>query len=105
MVFAEAGGRSSRDEGQRLSVLFLAALLNILEYPADGQLPQGRCESSPSEAFFQQLPAGQRLDVLQMVLVPSGGQGQCVDAQYIHTAEGGEVQLVQNFPPIWVKRW
>ena len=31
-----------------------------------------------------------------MVLIPPGGQGQCVDAQYIHTAEGGEVQLVQN---------
>ena len=32
-----------------------------------------------------------------MVLIPPGGQGQCVDTQYIHAAEGGEVQLVQNF--------
>ena len=87
------------DEGQRLGVLFLAAQLNILRnvLPDGAAALAGSGEAVHQRHLFQQFPPGQGLDVLQMVLVPPGGQGQCVDAQYIHTAEGGEVQLVQNF--------
>ena len=95
----EGEGVLLRDQGQRLSVLFLAAQLDILRniLPDGAAALAGSGKAVHQRYLFQQFPPGQRFDVLQMVLVPSGGQGQCVDAQYIHTAEGGEVQLVQNF--------
>ena len=95
----EGEGVLLRDEGQRLGVLFLAAQLNILRnvLPDGAAALAGSGEAVHQRHLFQQLPPGQGLDVLQMVLIPPGGQGQCVDTQYIHAAEGGEVQLVQNF--------
>ena len=94
----EGQGVLLSDEGQRLSVLFLAAQLNILGniLPDGAAALAGSGEAVHQRHLFQQFPPGQGLDVLQVVLIPPGGQGQCVDAQYIHTAEGGEVQLVQN---------
>ena len=95
----EGEGVLLRDEGQRLGVLFLAAQLNILGniLPDGAAALAGSGEAVHQRHLFQQFPPGQRFDVLQMVLIPPGGQGQCVDTQYIHAAEGGEVQLVQNF--------
>ena len=95
----EGEGVLLRDEGQRLGVLFLAAQLNILGniLPDGAAALAGSGEAVHQRHLFQQFPPGQGLDVLQMVLIPPGGQGQCVDTQYIHAAEGGEVQLVQNF--------
>ena len=95
----EGEGVLLRDEGQRLGVLFLAAQLNILGniLPDRAAALAGSGKAVHQRHLFQQLPPGQGLDVLQMVLIPPGRKGQGVDAQYIHAAEGGEVQLVQNF--------
>ena len=95
----EGQGVLLSDQGQRLGVLFLAAQLNILGniLPDGAAALAGSGEAVHQRHLFQQFPPGQRFDVLQMVLIPPGGQGQCVDTQYIHAAEGGEVQLVQNF--------
>ena len=95
----EGQGVLLSDQGQRLGVLFLAAQLDILRnvLPDGAATLAGGGEAVHQRHFFQQFPPGQGLDVLQMVLIPPGGQGQCVDTQYIHAAEGGEVQLVQNF--------
>ena len=95
----EGEGVLLRDEGQGLGVFALTAQLDILRniLPDGAAALAGSGEAVHQRHLFQQFPPGQGLDVLQMVLIPPGGQGQCVDAQYIHTAEGGEVQLVQNF--------
>ena len=95
----EGEGVLLSDQGQRLGVLFLAAQLNILGniLPDGAAALAGSGEAVHQGHLFQQFPPGQGLDVLQMVLIPTGGQGQRVDTQYIHAAEGGEVQLVQNF--------
>ena len=95
----EGQGVLLSDQGQRLGVLFLAAQLNILGniLPDRAAALAGSGKAVHQRHLFQQLPPGQGLDVLQMVLIPPGRKGQGVDAQYIHAAEGGEVQLVQNF--------
>ena len=95
----EGQGVFLRDQGQGLGVLFLAAQLDILGniLPDGAATLAGGGKAVHQRHLFQHFPPGQGLDVLQVVLIPPGGQGQCVDTQYIHAAEGGEVQLVQNF--------
>ena len=95
----EGQGVFLRDQGQGLGVFALTAQLDILRniLPDGAAALAGSGKAVHQRHLFQQFPPGQRFDALQMVLVPSGGQGQRVDAQHIHTAEGGEVQLVQNF--------
>ena len=94
----EGQGVFLRDKRQRFGILALAAQLNVFRdvLPDGAATFAGGGEAVQQGNLFRQLPPGQGLDVLQVVLVPPGGKGQRVDAQHIHTGEGLEVQLVQN---------
>ena len=93
----EGQGVLLRDEPQGGGVLALAAQLNVLgNVLLDGAAAlAGRGEAVHQGDLLIQLPPGQGLDVLHMVLIGPGGQGQSLNGTHIHAGEGLEVHGVQ----------